>query len=117
MLLSLLTVLGLIQYHWINQVAEAERQRERANLTTALSRVESDFDVEITRAFAFFEAPAASLSEYSDRYGQWVRFAPYPDLVRGVYIVDERNSDRLPKPLVAGEPSISSGEWQKDLAK
>ena len=116
-LLSLLTVLGLIQYHWINQVGEAERQRARANLTTALSRVESDFDVEITRAFAFFEAPAASLSEYSDRYGQWVRFAPYPDLVRGVYVVDERNSDRLLKPLIAGEPSISSGEWQKDLAK
>ena len=117
MLLSLLTVLGLIQYHWINQVGEAERQRERANLTTALSRVESDFDVEITRAFAFFEAPAASLSEYSDRYGQWVRFAPYPNLVRGIYIVDEGTFNGLPKPLVAGEPSISSEEWQKDLAK
>ncbi len=116
-LLSLLTVLGLIQYHWINQVGEAERQRARANLTTALSRVESDFDVEITRAFAFFEAPAASLSEYSDRYGQWVRFAPYPNLVRGIYIVDEGTFNGLPKPLVAGEPSISSEEWQKDLAK
>jgi signal transduction histidine kinase len=116
-LFGLLSVLGLIQYHWINQVGEAESQRARASLNTALSRVGSDFDVEITRAFAFFEVPAASLSEYSERYRQWVRFAPYPELVRGVYIFDERTFDGVPKPLIAGEPSIGSGEWQKVIAK
>lgn len=115
-LLCLLSALALIQYHWINQVAEAERQRAKGNLITALSNMEVDFDLEITRAFAFFEAPAAGLSEYSGRYREWVRFAPYPNLVRGVYVVDEQNSDGLPKPLIPGEPAMSSSKWQ-DLAK
>lgn len=116
-LLGLLSVLALLQYHWINQVAEAERQRAKASLITALSNLESDIDIEITRAFAFFETPAASLSEYSDRYKEWVRLAPYPNLIRGIYVVDEGDSSGLPKPLIVGEPEISSGEWQKDLPK
>lgn len=115
-LLCLLSALALIQYHWINQAAETERQRAKTNLITALSNVEVDFDLEITRAFAFFEAPPPSLSEYSGRYREWVRFAPYPNLVRGVYLVDE-DSHGLPKPLILGAPAINSGEWQKDFAE
>jgi len=116
-LFGLLGALALIQYHWINQVAEAERQRAKATLTAALSNVENDFDVEITRAFAFFEFPVANVSEYSGRYEEWVRSAPYPNLIRGIYVVDEGDSSGPPKPLIVGQPEISSGEWQKALAK
>ena len=116
-LLALLGALALIQYHWINQVAEAERQRAKADLAAALSNVESDFDIEITRAFAVFEAPAANLSEYSERYRQWLRFAPYPGLVRGVYIVDERNPNEHPKIQIVGGPAIPPREWQEILAR
>src|SRR4030095_302996 len=115
--LALLGALALIQYHWINQVAEAERQRAKADLAAALSNVESDFDIEITRAFAVFEAPAANLSEYSERYRQWLRFAPYPGLVRGVYILDERNTNEHPKIQIVSGPAIPPREWQENLAR
>ena len=116
-LLALLGAIGLIQYHWIGQVTEAQRQREKTNLGVALSDFESDFDIELTRAFAVFQFPEPNLTDYSERYKAWVRLAPYPDLVRGVYIVDAGRADSLPRPVVPEEPPISSTEWHRELAK
>ena len=116
-LLALLTVLALIQYRWIGQVAEAERQRAKAGLATSLSALEIDFDIEITRVFAVFEVPATSLAEYSERYEQWLRSAPYPQLVRGVYVVEEGSLNELWKATVVGGPKIDPGEWRQALAK
>lgn len=116
-LLVLLCAIGLIQYHWIGQVTEAQRQREKTNLGVALSDFESDFDIELTRAFAVFQFPEPNLTDYSERYKAWVRLAPYPDLVRGVYIVDAGKAGSLPRPVVPEEPPISSTEWHHELAK
>jgi len=116
-LLLVLCALALVQYRWIDQVAEAQRQRAKANLTAALSSLESDFDVEITRAFVVFQVPFASVTDYSERYMEWVHHAPYPNLIRGVYIADAERADSLPKPVIPGEPAIRSTEWQRDLAK
>jgi signal transduction histidine kinase len=115
-LLALLTVLAVIQYQWIGQVAEAERQRAKATLATALSRVENDFDIEITRAFAVFEVPATSLADYSERYEAWLRSAPYPSLVRGVYVV-KGDTNGPWKATVIGGPKVDPDEWQESLAR
>ena len=53
-LFIVLSALALIQYRWISQVTEAERQRAKTNLASALSALESEFDIEITRAFVTF---------------------------------------------------------------
>ena len=116
-LLLLLCVLAVVQYRWINQVAEAERQRAKTELAAALSHLESDFDIEITRAFAIFAAPTADLGEYAERYQQWQSLAPYPGLLHGVYIIDPNRPGAAPKPLVPGEPEIPSGQWQRDIEK
>jgi hypothetical protein len=76
-LFVLLSALALVQYRWINQLAAAQRQREETNLIAALSGLESDFDIEITRAFVVFQAPFANV-DYAGRYKEWLRNAPYP---------------------------------------
>jgi signal transduction histidine kinase len=113
-LLLALCALALVQYRWIDQLAEAQRQRAKENLTAALSDVESDFDIEITRAFVAFQVPFANL-EYSERYREWLQHAPYPRLIRGVYIAEAGQTDTLLKPVIRGEPLIRSREWQRDL--
>ena len=60
-LLFLLCTLAVLQHRWIDQLAEAQRQGAKASLSAALSNVESDFDIEITRAFVAFQVPLADL--------------------------------------------------------
>ena len=112
-LLITLSVLAVLQYRWINEVAQAQRERTQANLTSALSSVESDFDVEITRAIETFQLPLAHAS-YAERYNEWLRHAPYPNLIRGVYTIETNNGDNPPKPVAPGEPPIRSVEWRQN---
>lgn len=113
-LLVVLGALALMQYRWIDQLAKAQRQRTRANLSSALSNVESDFDIEITRAFLAFQVPFPNVS-YVERYEEWLHDAPYPQLVRGVYLAAADVSGTLPKPIVAQEPAIRHVEWPEDF--
>jgi hypothetical protein len=43
----------VVQY-WIDQLGEAQSQREKANLNASLSNLEGDLDIEITRVFVPF---------------------------------------------------------------
>lgn len=113
-LLAVLSALALLQYRWIDQVAEAQRQRTQTNLSAALSNVESDFDIEVTRAFETFQLPLTQIS-YAERYQEWLHHAAYPNLIMGVYTTEARGSNALPQPVVRGEPPIRSVEWHGDL--
>lgn len=111
-----LCALAMLQYHWIGQVAEAERQRAKSTLSLALSELETEFDIEVTRAFLAFQLPATD-ADYAERYRQWRRLAPYPGLVRGVYILDTGKGGPLLNPVAPGEPAIHSTDWQKDVSR
>ena len=87
-LLLVLFALAMVQYKWIDQVAQAERQRAKANLTTSLADFERDFDFEITRILVTFQVPAVNSTDFSERYKEWLRHAPYPKLIRGVYTLE-----------------------------
>jgi signal transduction histidine kinase len=112
-----LCALALIQYRWIGQVAQAERQRAKTNLATALSGLESDFDIEITRAFVTFQIPPGNETDYAERYKEWIQLSPYPNLVRGVYIAEVGKGVPLLRAVIASEPTIHSTEWQEILPK
>jgi signal transduction histidine kinase len=114
-LLLVLLVLAMLQYKWIDQVAQAERQRAKANLTTALSDFERDFDFEITRVVVTFQFPAQNLTDYSQRYKEWLHRSPYPKLIRGVYILEAGKSRPLLKDVIPGQPTIRSTEWERVL--
>src|SRR5215472_1387970 len=113
-LLLVLCGLAVVQYRWIEQLGVAQSQREKATLNASLSNLESDFDVEITRVFVAFQVPFAN-GDYAARYKEWLRHAPYPSLIRGVYIAEAGRPESLPKAVIPGEPAIRSIEWPRDL--
>lgn len=66
-------VLAVVQYRWIGEVAEAERDRLRASLRTSLTRLSQDFSNEVTAAAAaVMPEPGGTtddvLGEYAARY-------------------------------------------------
>jgi hypothetical protein len=77
LLVVLVGVLAVLQYRWIGEISQAERQRLREDLKTAVRGVSRDFNAEITSACAKL-LPTASEVEakgraaaYQDRYTQW----------------------------------------------
>jgi signal transduction histidine kinase len=91
-LLGLLAVLATLQYRWIGEVSQAERQRLQASLDAASSRFADDFDRELTRTFLFYEPVAAALPEerlerLAEQGERWAAEAPYPRLVRDVFLL------------------------------
>ena len=52
-----LVVLGVLQYRWIGEMADAERQRMSAGIEFAAHHYSDDFDHELTRIFFAFQMP------------------------------------------------------------
>ncbi len=86
-------LLASLQYHWVGQVSAGERERMQANLHAGALRFSEDFDREIARVYLNFQMDAATLRDrawwrYSRRYSDWLSNAPYPGLVRDVFLVE-----------------------------
>src|SRR6476660_5232877 len=90
-LLALLPVLAFIQYQWIGQVSDAARQRAKARLETSLEHLVTEFDSEITRAqMTFWQTPVDvddPFAGFARRYQDWNRLAPYPQIIRDIYVI------------------------------
>ena len=100
-LLALLTLLAILQYRWLGQVSQAERDRMRANLRSATSHFAHDFDREIARAFVYFRvspmtSPAAREDYLVERYRLWQEEAPYPLLVDNLFLAREDEAGGYP---------------------
>ncbi|HWQ55704.1 MAG TPA: HAMP domain-containing sensor histidine kinase [Bryobacteraceae bacterium] len=91
-LLALLPLLALLQYRWIGQLSEAERERMQANVRVASANFAREFDGELTRAAMAFQLPPPLIDAKWDAFAQqhagWLKGAPHRALVRAVYAVD-----------------------------
>lgn len=87
-LLTLLLVLASLQYRWLDEVSQANRDKSRDLLVAAVDRFAEDFDRELTRAFFYLQPRAGWRSlepeAFALRYEHWRTYAPFPDLVRDV---------------------------------
>ncbi|MBV9959192.1 MAG: hypothetical protein JO360_12265, partial [Acidobacteria bacterium] len=54
-MLVLLALLATLQYRWLGQVSEGERERMQASVSVGAARFSQDFNREITRAFLSFQ--------------------------------------------------------------
>lgn len=113
-LLAVVCFLGVVQYRWITQLAQAHRQAVETNFARAFSSFERDFDIEITRAFTTFQFGMGP--DYAERYREWLRHAPYPELIRGVYVLERNHQAALIKPIVPDEPLVVPGSWMEGLS-
>src|SRR5207244_10307125 len=80
-LLTALVVLAILQYLWIGDVAEAERQRMQNSLQLATSRFAEEFNGEVIRALMTTSSgqgmQAIDDGNYGELYLQWRTTAAY----------------------------------------
>jgi signal transduction histidine kinase len=92
-LLALLVLLATLQYLWLGQLSAAELSRLRASARAAATAFALHFDREITRAFLWLRFDPVTVPErdgerFARRYDRWLREAPHPGLVRGVFLLE-----------------------------
>lgn len=88
----LLPLLAFLQYRWLGQVSEAERERMRAVLLSAASQFSETFDREITRAYSIFQHDQRDkvsrlAEEYARRFQEWEASAAQPRIVREILVI------------------------------
>jgi signal transduction histidine kinase len=87
--LILLPLLAVLQYRWIGEVSQAERDRLESSLRIASDRFAADFDAEFSRlanAFQLRDGLPDAPAQLIERYQTWSESAVYPHLVRSIYL-------------------------------
>lgn len=92
-LVVLLGVLAWLQYRWLGQVSEAERERMQTTLSAGAARFTQDFDRELGRVYLSLKLDAdvwgaRDGEAYAARYEEWRATTPHAQLVRDIYVVD-----------------------------
>jgi len=88
-------VLAVLQYQWSGEVSAAQREHMQAALRTAMNQFREDLHYELASVCLAFEIDQPSLSStlehaYTERYQEWRRGTPYPDLVANIFLWEQR---------------------------
>ena len=121
-LVILLAMLAALQYHWSGKVSALEQQRMRASLLRDGAHFSEDFDREVMRAFlTFHPSPAVPADQRIDRaahqYDHWMSEAPYPHLVREVYLIQPGKDGPQLEILRPEEHRFVPTSWTPELAE
>jgi signal transduction histidine kinase len=119
--LLLLPLMAVLQYRWIGQVSDAERERRERTLKAATAQVAQDLDLELFRAFVGLQVDGESLKTddwgaYADREHAWRAATVMPSLVRDVLLVDRHGTSLRLRRWDAAARTFVAAEWPADLA-
>jgi signal transduction histidine kinase len=116
-LTAALIVLGTLQYRWIGNMADAERQRMRTAIDFAAHHYADEFDHELTRMFLAFQLPMpdAPSDALLHRYDEWAAAARDPKIVRAIYLVPPADPDHL-ESIDLATKSVRPTAWPASLA-
>jgi signal transduction histidine kinase len=115
----LLLVLGTLQYRWLDQVADAERDRARASLTTAAHGFAADFDREVGHVIACFEPWPDPGEPTRDWFvSSWRRCAQsgLQVLVAAAYLAEKTDGDFALTRLDPAGNRLETVSWPPDLS-
>jgi signal transduction histidine kinase len=89
-ILGLIGLLATLQYRWLGQISDAERDRLKSTLAAHAGEFAQDVDRELTRAYLLFQIDASSNSadlavSLGERYDRWNATARFPKLIKDVY--------------------------------
>ena len=95
--LLLLPVLAVLQYRWVGQVSQAERERMQANLLKITTRFAEDFDHEVAQELAnasisFQRGYEVDPNQMAEEYQKMMAAAP--EWHDGVIVSMTRAEDR-----------------------
>lgn len=93
LLVGLLLLVAFLQYRWIGQLSDGERDRMRSSLLAGMVRFRQDFDGELTRAaMAYRMGPPPAfertLHDYAERFDRWRDENPHALLLRNLYAIE-----------------------------
>jgi len=122
LLLVLLAILATLQYRWLGEVSEAERERMRASLRTRASELAQEFDAELTRAYVTFHVDSDALDTdaagaLAGSYATWQANAKIPALISAVYLAEGKSLDSTQlRRLDPATRALVPAEWPPALA-
>jgi signal transduction histidine kinase len=98
----LLSGLAALQWRWVGQLRDVERERLQSTLRARASQAAQEVDRELTRAFFWLQPEPPRPGEGSElrlapaRLARWFQVSPHPGLVREIYVL-EGDGPSLPK--------------------
>ena len=133
----LVPALAWMQYQWLGQLSEAERERMQRTLRTAATQFANEFDTELSRTLISLQVDGPTIRDsnwpaYAQRYSAWANSASEPRLVRDVWLVDTLPGTPLPAIGSSGDVpadrlrirkwdaqtrEFAAAEWPDDLAR
>jgi signal transduction histidine kinase len=122
-LLALLPLLAGLQYRWLGQVSEGERERKKSVLTTMARQFCHDFDRELTNIYLYFQRPPAPLDgkpdqsqdDFAARYLRWRETAARPKLIKEVYQTQTGENDGRLSRYNAETGAFEACEWPENM--
>ena len=99
-LLGLLVVLAALQYKWLGQISDREREHLHMRLESDTKRFAEDFNREIQNAYFNFQLPSKSWraenwEEFNKRYQFWGEKTAYKGLIKDFYFVELGTEEKL----------------------
>jgi signal transduction histidine kinase len=120
-LLVLLPILAILQYQWMGQVSEGERERLQNNLRDGANKFTADFDRELARIYIHFQSAEVDKDSPAEGYAacftRWSQESAYPQLIENIYLVEAGVS---PAPLLrmlnTSTKQFEASPWSDNLA-
>src|SRR5690348_3151329 len=97
-LVALLPLLAVLQYHWLGQVSDGERERKKSVLTAMARQFCQDFDSGLTEIYLRFKPAtipsdvesnlpdqAQGNDDFAAKYRGWRETSARPKLIKDIY--------------------------------
>ena len=86
-----LIVLAVVQYRWIGQLTESDRDRMQASLEVSVRQFRQEFNRELLGLGGAFRPDFRAIVEqnwdvYAERWDVWMQTSPYADLLGQVFV-------------------------------
>src|SRR5215204_1902581 len=97
-LLGLIALLATLQYRWLGQISDAERDRMKATLNVRATAYAQDVDRELTRAYLLFQLDGMqhddrAVATLTTRYDRWQATGRFPRMIKEVYLVSAKDGE------------------------
>src|SRR4051812_31870897 len=92
LLLGLVGLLATLQYTWLREISDSQRERLQKNLETDTGRFAEDFNREIQNAYFPFQLETEvwrekDFARFTEHYEAWRANAAHPSLISDFYFV------------------------------